>query len=153
MPPTISASSETIQPVEMISRLEVSTFTAWPGSVTAVTPPKRRSIAAATSCGRQPSFTVTPIVVTSRGRRASAWTVGSGQDDAVVDEAVAGVEDADDRKPPRCPPRPGCRALCPEPSPTTASSGVRGLRPATITKRCIANSSGSKPKTRPCGET
>ena len=38
IPPTISASSETIQPVEMISRLDVSTLIAWPGSVTAAIP-------------------------------------------------------------------------------------------------------------------
>ena len=32
MPPTISASSEMIQPVSTISRLEVSTLIAWLGS-------------------------------------------------------------------------------------------------------------------------
>ena len=38
IPPTISASSDTIQPVEISRRLAVSTFTAWPGSVIAVIP-------------------------------------------------------------------------------------------------------------------
>ena len=38
MPPTISARIDTIQPVEMISRLEVSTLIACPGSVIAAMP-------------------------------------------------------------------------------------------------------------------
>ena len=78
IPPTISASSEKIQPVSMISRLDVSTLTTWPGSVTAATPGKRFSTACATSFGRRPSWTVMPKVVTSPGRRASFWTTGSG---------------------------------------------------------------------------
>ena len=41
IPPTISARIETIQPVEMISRLEVSTLIAWPGSVIAAMPGER----------------------------------------------------------------------------------------------------------------
>ena len=51
IPPTISARSEKIQPAVMISRLDVSTLTAWPGSVTATTPGKRRSSRFATSFG------------------------------------------------------------------------------------------------------
>ena len=43
IPPMIRASSETIQPVEMISRLEVSTLIACPGSVIAAIPGNRRS--------------------------------------------------------------------------------------------------------------
>ena len=38
IPPTISARIETIQPVEMIRRLDVSTLIAWPGSVIAAMP-------------------------------------------------------------------------------------------------------------------
>ncbi len=38
MPPTISASTEITQPTSMISRDEVSTFTAWPGSTIAEIP-------------------------------------------------------------------------------------------------------------------
>ena len=101
MPPTISASSDTIQPVEMIRRLDVSTLTACPGSVTAVTPPKRRSIAAATSLGRQPSFTVIPMVVTSRGRLASACTVGSGNTTPLSTKRSPEWKTPDDREAPR----------------------------------------------------
>ena len=38
MPPTMSASAEITQPTSMINRDDVSTFTAWPGSTTAVMP-------------------------------------------------------------------------------------------------------------------
>ena len=55
IPPTISASSEKIQPVSMINRLDVSTLTTWPGSVTAATPGNRSSTARATSFGRRPA--------------------------------------------------------------------------------------------------
>ncbi|TMM11563.1 MAG: hypothetical protein E6F98_10545 [Actinobacteria bacterium] len=38
MPPTMSASTEITQPTSMMRRDDVSTFTAWPGSTTAVMP-------------------------------------------------------------------------------------------------------------------
>ena len=79
MPPTIRASSEKIQPALMISRLDVSTLTTCPGSVTAVVPGKRCSTSLAMSRGRRPSWMVTPNVVTSPGRAASLWTTGSGR--------------------------------------------------------------------------
>ena len=63
----------------MISRLDVSTLTTWPGSVTAVD--AREALldrASRRRSGRRPSWTVTPNVVTSPGRCASFWTVASG---------------------------------------------------------------------------
>ena len=98
MPPMISASSEKIQPAVMISRLDVSIRTACPGSTTATIPGNLRSSRLATAFGVSPGLTVTPIVVTSCGRCASAWTTRSGSVRRDVDEAVAGVVDAGDRE-------------------------------------------------------
>ena len=78
IPPTISASSEMIQPVEMITRLDVSILTTWPGSVTAVVPGKSCSSRRATSRGLAPSETATEIVVTSPGRPARRCTTPNG---------------------------------------------------------------------------
>ena len=78
IPPTISARIETIQPVEISRRLAVSTFTACPGSVIAVSPGKARSSRAATADAVCPGSTVTPIEVTSPGRPESRSTVCSG---------------------------------------------------------------------------
>ncbi len=78
IPPTISASSETTHPVEMISRLDVSTFTAWPGSVTAVVPAKRRCNRAAVALIEYPGLTTTPTEVISFARPASRCTSAIG---------------------------------------------------------------------------
>ena len=55
MPPTISARNEKIQPARMIRRLDVSTLTTAPGSVTATAPGSRCSTSFATSLGFLPS--------------------------------------------------------------------------------------------------
>ncbi len=60
IPPMISASSEKIQPAVTIRRLEVSIFTAWPGSVIALMPGKRASSRFATAFGVSPILTITP---------------------------------------------------------------------------------------------
>ena len=78
MPPTMSAMTEKIQPASMIRRLEVSTLTTAPGSVTATAPGTCFSTSFATSAGRRPSVTVTPNVVTSPGLDAIDCTVVSG---------------------------------------------------------------------------
>ena len=79
IPPMISASSEKIQPAVTISRLEVSIFTAWPGSTTAVIPGKCAPAASRPPSASRRASTVTPIVVTSCGRWASDWTTRSGR--------------------------------------------------------------------------
>ena len=79
IPPMISASSEKIQPAEMISRLEVSTLTAWPGSTIALIPGNRDSSRFATAFGVSPSSTITASVVTSCGRCAICCTTFSGR--------------------------------------------------------------------------
>ena len=67
----MSAITEKIQPASMMRRLDVSTLTTAPGSVTA-TALGRFSTSFATSAGRRPSVTVTPNVVTSPGLDAIA---------------------------------------------------------------------------------
>ena len=100
IPPTISASSETIQPVEISRRLAVSTFTAWPGSVIAVSPGKARSSRRATS----------DACLARLDRDADRGDLArparepldraQRQHDAEVLEAVARVVEAGDREPP-----------------------------------------------------
>ena len=97
IPPTISARIETIQPVEMISRLEVSTLIAWPGSVIAVIP----GIALLQPL-RRPSSTFAPSFTFDADRGDLArpprerLDVMQRQHDPEILEAVARVVDAGD---------------------------------------------------------
>ena len=79
IPPTISASSEKIQPAVTIRRLDVSTL----HRLARLGRPRRRRGSAASSAlrdvlRRRPGSTVTRSVVTSAAGCASYWTTGSG---------------------------------------------------------------------------
>ena len=141
MPPTMSASTEMTHPTSMMRRDDVSTFTACPGSTTAVIPYffSRR---VATVCGRCPGSAMTPMLVTSPGRFASAWTVASGSTMLLSSKRspLWKTPVTGNVRLPMCTMSP---TWTPKWSPASAPVRV----PSTSVRRFAANSSGARPMT------
>ena len=141
MPPTISASSEKIQPVGDDQAARGVDLDRLPGlghrgdaGEAALEPLRDRPSAARRAC------TVTPIVVTSRGRLRERLHDRQRQDGADVHEAVAGVVDAGDPEACACRRDEAAGLRAPSTSPPVAEHRLvaAGRRPETITRRCVA---------------